>query len=343
MLGGSILAWGVLAPALVRGGIAQADYVSLVSWLLWPGVALMVTAGLVGLAARWRTFAGTAWRAVTSVGRLASATHAEPRWLWGGLALLGAAVVCLSWVIFGVHPLLGLVSLLISLVLIDVCVRTAGETDIAPLGALGQLMQLLLGLVAPGPAPANVACASMTSGGAAQASLTVNVLKAGRLLGASSGAQLQAQALGALVGVLVALPAYALFKSVHRLGDAVLPAPGALGWKALATLAETGTAAMPRWTVVACGSAAAAGVALALLERTRWARFVPSPIALGVAFLVPATTGFTIAVGSLSLLVVRRHSASAEPLASSMAAGAIAGEAMMGLVIALLLATRILG
>ena len=82
--------------------------------------------------------------------------------------------------------------------------------------------------------------------------------------------------------------------------------------------------------------AAAAGVVLALLERPGPARFLPSPIALAVAFLVPATTSATIALGALILVVARRRSAAAETAASPLAAGAIAGEALLSLIIAIL-------
>ena len=338
MLAGAVLAWAVIAPALVRAGMAGADYQALVAWLLWPGVAAMVAAGLVGLVARWRSFA----RAIVDVGRLGAGAQSESRRFWTALLLAGLAVVALSWAIFGVHPAWGAIALLLAALLIDVCVRTAGETDIAPLGALGQLVQLVFGLVAPGPAPANVACGAVTAGGGAQSSLTVNVLKAGHLLGATPRAQLRAQALGAVVGAMVALPVYALFTSAHRLGGTSLPAPGALGWKALAVLAETGTAALPSGTGWACAAAAVLGAALALLERTRAAPLVPSPTALGVAFLLPATTSVTIAIGSMLLLLVRRRGAAGEPLAASMAAGGIAGEALAGLVIAILIATRVL-
>jgi uncharacterized oligopeptide transporter (OPT) family protein len=373
LLAGAVLAWAVLAPALVQAGIAQADYASLVSWLLWPAVALMVAAGLTGLAARWRSFAPAVralWQTAADVARKGAPGSGEPRRFWIALGASAVSVLALSWAFFDVSPLLGLAALLVSLVLIDVCVRTAGETDIAPLGALGQLVQLATGLLAPGPAPANVAAASITAGAGGQAALTANIFKAGQVLGARPGAQLTAQLLGAVVGVAIALPAYALFKTAHQLGGAALPAPGALGWKALAALADAGHSVLPPWTGLACGLAAAVGVVLALLERTRLARFLPSPVALGVAFLVPATTSATFAAGALLAVVVmgtlkgspnppavvragqspaaphaivqRRGRAGAEPVASSAAAGAIAGEAVLSLVIAILLATGVL-
>ena len=121
--------------------------------------------------------------------------------------------------------------------------------------------------------------------------------------------------------VLVALPAYALFTSVYSWGPSVLPAPGALGWKALAALAETGTAALPPGRVRPASGGAVA-LMLSLLEGTRAARFIPSPIALAVAFLVPATISGAVALGSLVWLILyRRPPADAERIASSAAAG----------------------
>jgi uncharacterized oligopeptide transporter (OPT) family protein len=140
-----------------------------------------------------------------------------------------------------------------------------------------------------------------------ESALTVNVLKAGQTLGASAAAQLKVQMLGALVGVLVALPAYALFTSVHPLGGSALPAPGALGWKALAALGHTGAAALPPGAALAAGAGVALALLLGLLGRTRIGRVLPSPTALAVAFLVPATTGAALATGGLLLMVLRRR------------------------------------
>jgi putative OPT family oligopeptide transporter len=345
LLAGALLAWAVLGPALVRAGIAQAEYQSLVSWLLWPAVALMVAAGLTELASRWRSFAP----AVRALGQAAAAVArgdarraGEPRRVLLALGASAACVVALSWWFFDVHPVMAVAAVLVSLVLIDVCVRTAGETDIAPLGPLGQLVQLVTGLLAPGPAPANVAAASVTAGAGGQAALTANMFKAGQVLGARPGAQLTAQLLGAIAGVAIALPAYALFKAAHPLGGAALPAPGALGWKALASLAAAGATALPPWTGPACALAAIAGVVIALTERTRFGRLLPSPVALGVGFLVPATTSATFAVGALLSLVMQRRARGAAAVASSTAAGAIAGEAVLSLFIAILLATGVL-
>jgi uncharacterized oligopeptide transporter (OPT) family protein len=338
LAGGSIVAWALVAPALVRAGIARADYTSLVAWLLWPGVAMMVAAGLVGLVGQWRSFA----KALSDVKGLGGVAR-ERDGGWVPLLAVGAGVVILTWLVFGVHPIIGALVVVVSILLIDVCVRTAGETDIAPLGSIGQLVQLLLGLLAPSAAPINVACASVAAGAGGQSSLTVNVLKAGHALGAPARGQLRAQLLGAFAGVFVALPAYTFVKSAHGIGNATFPVPSALGWKALAEIADKGAATLPAWAGVACACGAAVGVVLAVLERTRMGRFVPSPVALAAAFLVPASTGAAMGLGALVWMALRRHNpAVAERLGSSVAAGGIAGESLLGFVVAALIALGVL-
>jgi uncharacterized oligopeptide transporter (OPT) family protein len=326
LLAGSILAWGLVAPALVRAGIARAEYSSLVSWLLWPGVAMMVSSGLVGLATRWRSFA----KALSDVSELRAGSRERGGWV--ALFVVAALVVLSSWLVFGVHPAVGAIVVLVSVALVDVCVRTAGETDIAPLG-----------LIVPGAAPINVAGASVAAGAGAQSAVTVNALKAGHVLGAPPRGQLRAQMLGAAAGLFVALAAYTFVRNAHGIGNAILPAPSALSWKALAELAEKGTASMPEWAGTGCALGAGAGMFLSLLEQTRVARFVPSPIALAAAFLVPASTGAAIGLGTLVWIALRkRNPDAAERLVSSVAAGGIAGESVMGFVVAALMASGML-
>ena len=107
---------------------------------------MMVTAGLLALVAAGGLSPGRSpWTWRRAGGRHPAGGSRHRAALRGQRGRGGAAGLA----VFGVHPLLGAISVLVSLVLIDVCVRTAGETDIAPLGALGQLVQLLLGCSRP--------------------------------------------------------------------------------------------------------------------------------------------------------------------------------------------------
>src|SRR5262249_22595016 len=50
MLGGALVAWQILAPILVEKRLVASDgFVDLLGWLLWPGVALMVSGALASL------------------------------------------------------------------------------------------------------------------------------------------------------------------------------------------------------------------------------------------------------------------------------------------------------
>ncbi|NOK23958.1 OPT/YSL family transporter, partial [Corallococcus carmarthensis] len=61
MLLGSALAWGVLASWLLDTGlVAGVGYEPLSSWLIWPGVGLMVGGAVVSLLAQARDFLGAA-------------------------------------------------------------------------------------------------------------------------------------------------------------------------------------------------------------------------------------------------------------------------------------------
>jgi uncharacterized oligopeptide transporter (OPT) family protein len=86
------------------------------------------------------------------------------------------------------------------------------------------------------------------------------------------------------------------------------------------------------------------GAVLTLLERTPRARFVPSVFAMGLAFVLGAAPAFTMAAGSLALAIIKRaRPAWAREFAQSFAAGGLVGEALVGIVIAALLVTGVLG
>jgi uncharacterized oligopeptide transporter (OPT) family protein len=77
------------------------------------------------------------------------------------------------------------------------------------------------------------------------------------------------------------------------------------------------------------------GVLLTVLERTRIGAYLPSPTAMAVSFFVPATTGIAIGLAALVWTWVRRsRSDGGEEFTSSVAAGGIAGESLMGIAIA---------
>ena len=87
----------------------------------------------------------------------------------------------------------------------------------------------------------------------------------------------------------------------------------------------------------------ALGTVLTLLGRTRAAPFIPSPTAMGIAVLMPASLTITMFLGATAgALFRRRWPALADTGFTSVAAGGIAGESVMGVAIAALIAFGIL-
>ena len=129
----------------------------------------------------------------------------------------------------------------------------------------------------------------------------------------------------------------------YALGSPRLPAPGALPWKTVAEGLAHGTAAMPRLAATAVLVGALLGVVLTILGRTRAHKLMPSPMALGVGMMVPASYSVTMLAGSLALAIVaRRRPSWADRSGLSIAAGFIAGESLVGVLAAALVLLGVL-
>jgi putative OPT family oligopeptide transporter len=340
---GALLAWAALGPqAIAHGLAAEASYAALVPVLLWPGLALMTGSALAHLALSWRTFVrsladlAALGRRRSSAGSPAPESRLDvasvrPLVLLALAALgpvfgIGRACFDLGWPV-----LLALVPL--SVVLAAVAARAAGETDQAPVGQVGSLAQL--GFGARGVVP-SLGAGALVAGVATQTAQTLWALKAGQRLGAPVRGQIVAQLLGAVVGAAVVVPIYALIHAAHRLGSEQMPAPAALAWKATAEIAHGAWSLGHPLILWSSAGAAALGVGLTLLER-RHARWLPSPTAMGAAFVLPASMSMAILVGALAMgRLARRAPAFAATHGPTLAAGGIAGESLMGLLLAAL-------
>ncbi len=343
---GAVLAWALAAPVLVgRGLVAGASYTALAAWLMWPAVGLMLGAAAVALAGQAGTVAASL-RDLGAARRGAGGADAGRRdrhrlLLLAGLAAV--AVLWLGWRGFGLHPLVGALALALSLPLASVCARAAGRTDFSPVGDMGQLTQAVVGtLTVAGPA-ATIAAGAIVSGEAAQTGVSLWSLRAGSRLGASPRRQARAMLLGVAVGSLAAIPSYLLLSRAYGIGTAAFPAPVAARFKALAEVLAGGAAAMPEGAGWVAAAAFALGVLLEAGGRTRMARWLPSAGAMGVGVIAPAHYAFAICLGALLAAAWRKaRPGPAGVHAAPAGAGLIAGESVMGLLVALLVAAGVM-
>lgn len=334
---GAVIGWGVLGPMSQRLGWATGPIMDYTSgprgWILWPGVALMVSEALTSLALSWRTFV----RAFTfkGTGPIAPDLERIPNSWWIG-GLIGGSIltVLVSHYVFDILWFQTVIAIALSAVLAAVAARSVGETDINPMGGVGKVTQLVFGGLAPGQMVTNLMSAGITSGGADQAGHMLQDLKTGYLLGASPRKQFGAQLIGICVGIIPVIIAYALFTKAHKLGSEEVPAPAAFAWKAMAELLVEGFSALPPHATKAVAIAAAIGIIFPVLRRfDNIKSYIPSGLAMGIAFIVPAYNSLVMFYGLVIWLIWKRlWPAAAEKYTFAVASGLIAGEGLIGMV-----------
>jgi uncharacterized oligopeptide transporter (OPT) family protein len=322
---------------------------NIAAWSLWPGATVLVVGGLLALAFQWRTLARTFADIFTSFGNnqnrpRGALDHVEIPMVWFvfGFAITGIiGAALLAW-IFSIHWYMGLLAVGMTFFLAAVAARAGAETGINPIGALGKVTQLTYGVIAPGNITANLMTAGITAGAAASCSDTVGNLKVGHMVGANPRRQFIGQLFGVMAGALLAVPAYfILVPDANALGGEKFPAPSALVWMGVAKVLSKGLSTLPRSAVIAMIIAFVVGVAIVIIDRVfpKARPYTPSPAALGIALTIPAYTSFAMFLGAFIVWILEKaapnwNNTYTIPIAS----GCIAGESIMGVILAVLMA-----
>lgn len=339
LVAGAVLAWGVLAPLVRDAGWTPGPVMSYKDgargWILWTGVAIMLGEALTSLALSWRTIVAV-FRPARGAAEGASGDSREgipASWWMGGLLVSSGAACVVLGQQFQIPVWQTLVALGLSSVLAAIAVRSVGETDINPVSGVAKVTQFAFGALAPGQVATNLLAGGVTGSGASQAADMMGDLKTGHLLGASPRRQFQAQILGVGVGVLVAAPVFLLVtQSGSLIGSKDLPAPSAFAWKATAELLAVGLKALPPHAEWGALAGALFGIAVPLLKRfaPRSERFLPSAMAMGIAFIIPAFYALPFLIGALAHLVWKRRAPTqAADLAFAVASGILVGAGLM--------------
>ena len=354
LLLGSILGFGVLAPWLVSHGmVVGVAFASLVKVTLWPGAAMLMAAGFVSLS--FQLAGMTSWLASAAKGvRRSERVRNDPlrevevptNWFWIGFSVTSPFAVWMMTRYFAIPLWAALLAIPLALFMGVIAARVTGETDITPTKALGPATQLFYGVLLPGQITANIMSANVTGGVGLHAADLLSDLKTGWLLGANPRKQLIGQLVGVVAGALVVVPAFHLLvPRADVLGTESLPAPAVLVWAAISRALAHGIGGLPSGVTWLVTLGAGTGATLALVERVvpkAQRAYVPSASAVGVAMVLPASMTATMCLGALLAQLVRSRSAAASPQLVPAAAGAIAGESLMGILLAMLTAAGIL-
>jgi len=131
------------------------------------------------------------------------------------------------------------------------------------------------------------------------------------------------------------------------LGGDKWPAPAAQVWKAVAELLSNGLGALHPTARIGMLTGGPIGILLPLLPRMlpqKIHKFIPSAMGLGLAFVIQFYYSLSMFIGAtIVLLLQKKKPLLAEAYVIPVASGIIAGESLMGIVIALLMAAGVLG
>jgi uncharacterized oligopeptide transporter (OPT) family protein len=354
LLVGAIVCYGILGPWVINQDPAWIDpsrYRQ--TWALWPGVGLLVSSGLTMFLLRWRTIV----RAFSNLGRVLSGKsaadddplrdiEAPQSWFLWGSSVAGVTCVALGYWFFAISPWMGALAVILTFFLALVASRATGETDITPTGAMGKITQLTYGLLAPGNMKVNLMTASLTGGAAIHAADLLTDLKSGYLLGANPRRQVIAQLFGVVAGTLFVVPAYQLLINPAELGSDKWPAPSAQIWAGVARVLAQGIEALPAGAGPGLLIGGAMGIVLALIEDyapKHLKKYTLSSTALGIAFVIPAWNSISMFVGGfLAWIFLKSNRRQAERYSLAVAAGFIAGESLIAVFVAALVAFQVL-
>jgi uncharacterized oligopeptide transporter (OPT) family protein len=304
-------------------------------WSLWGGTSVMLFSSLAALAVQWRTLARSFnifKRGQTSALEGEMARIEVPfSWMVIGLVPVGLGLIIVNMLAFRMSWLLGLVAVGMSFVTALVAARATGETDFTPTGAMGKITQLLYAVLARGDQVVNLMSAGATSAASAAGADLLLDLKSGYLLGANPRKQFLAQFFGIFFGVLAIVPAWYLMVPDK---DALqtFPLPATEMWRAVAVALSKGLDTISPSARYAVVVGAIIGTALPVVGALfpGAARFLPSGVGLGLAWVVPFYTSVGFTIGALSAwLWGKLHKRTAEVYTFPIAAGFIAGESII--------------
>ncbi|MGE5046953.1 MAG: OPT/YSL family transporter [Deltaproteobacteria bacterium] len=335
---GMVLAWVVAPEPLFRAGLVPSLTFNAIlqRWIMWPATGLMVAGGLAALALKWnviaKTFHGLGSSDVDAGGDF------PMKWVIRGAIACAIVLAAVQKLSLGFPLWLSFVSIGLSLVLMLVGIRVLGETNWAPISAMANVMQAVFAVLAPGHVPINMIGSGMSGAVAANGEHLMQDYRAGKIVGSTNRNLTILQLIGVPIGALAVAVAYPLVRAKYGVGgEGGLSSPISVKWAGFAELLSKGFGALPPSALQALVLALVIGVALTMLEQTKYSRWIPSPTALGLGMLIPGFAVIPMLAGGVAQFVWQKVSPRTESVYDTpLASGFITGEALVLLILAAL-------
>lgn len=333
-----LLRHGMITP-VVTNGVPVATFAMTLRWVMWPATGLMVAGGLTSLVLKWnlivKTFQGLRGSKIDH--------HDFPmRWVAVGAVIMTVIICLVQYFSMGIPVWLSFIAILLSLPLMLVGLRVLGETNWGPISAMSNMMQAIFAFISPGNVPVNMSSSGLTGTIAVTSEALMQDFKAGQLIGSNSKNLTIAQLIAAPVGSMATAVIYPILRDRFGIGPAGLSSPISVKWAGFAELLTKGLNALPPGCLVGLLIGIAVGIMLTLLAEflsESQAEKVPSPAAIGIGMLIPASVLMTFILGGVGQFIWAKVGKKSEseyriPLAS----GLIAGEAILAVVLAIMAA-----
>ena len=349
MLLGGVIGWVILPPWLLEHGYiaAESKRSAILLYIMWPGIGSLIAGGITTLALRWRSLVAS-FRSLGAADSTSGDMHLGL--VIGGAIASGIGLVIVQRQFFGTPPWQSVVALLLAIPLGLVALRVLGETNWGPISTMANLTQAVFGFVAPGSLNASMVSSGVTAAVAAESEGIIQDYKAGSIIGSTPRILTYMQLLAIPVGALALAYAYPLLRDTYGIvGDhAQLSSPASARWVGFAKIVtqqlsgagplSAESALRLGWMKSSFAIGAVIGVILTLLEQKReWKKFVPSPTGMGMGLLIPISAVSVMCLGAVADWFWERiNAAQHKQYSIATAAGFIAGEAIMAIIIPIL-------
>lgn len=351
LLIGALLNYGLLAPIMIDQGIIQGTgFKYITMWSLWGGVAMMTTASLTSFFAKPQMVVSAMRKMFIQGGGGEQDMLKDielPNWLFVvGVPVLGIIIAFMGHAFFGIRYWLVLVAIPLTFVFTIIAVYSTGLTSITPTGALGKLTQLTFSVLAPGNVKTNVMTAGITGEVASNASNLLMDIKPGYMLGGKPRHQAAGHCLGIVAGACVSIPVYYLLLhgDLSLFGTELFPMPAAQVWAAVAKVLTKGLSFLHVSAQWAIAVGAVLGIVFEVVNIRMKGRFPLSGVGMGLAFVIPFDSCLSMFLGAFIFWLMKKFLTDPNSRwhgifvanQETVCAGAIAGGAMIGIMLAVL-------
>lgn len=280
-------------------------------------------------------------------------------WQWGPALIVVIIATCIVLGLqYHLDPGMSILAVLLGFIFAFLAIQCTGVTDTTPLTTAAKATQLILGGATSGAGYVtetaqrmNLIGGAIASGAAGQSTDLVVDFRVGFLLSTPPKLQWYAQAIGSVVAMFMSPGMFILFMKAYpcvldaEAKHCSFSAPSVAAWKAVAVAVTEPTIPVPKSSAIFSICIAVLSVLVVVLRhnflnghREKYRLYVPNFMAIGLAFVLPATQYSTAMLSGaiIAYIWAKRNAVSFDLLCYAIAAGMIAGEGLGGVVNAVL-------